>query len=171
MKNETTLQKILKVIFVITGLMISTYGLKDTGYDSEELYCIGPGLIVAGILIGLWFNDQLNAKMEAKRTIIKILELVFFFSGTVILCFGLKDTSWDAEEITIWGGLLLGVGYLIRVISMKNNQSGFTNTGKIFATISIMAILTFQSSIYSNSEDCNCESQLDDIERKIDYLD
>jgi hypothetical protein len=171
MKQETITIKLLSMITIVTGLIIISSGLKDTGWKSEEKFCFGPGFIVTGMILKFWFNDMLIYKLEAKRTIIKIFELILFNSGIIIFSYGLKDTSWDAEEITLGGGVLLALGYCLRDWTIVNREQSISNSIKLYLVIFGIACLTFLSSIYSNSEDCNCEDQLNHIENKIENLD
>lgn len=171
MKEESVIQKVIKLILILSGIVIITYGLKDTGWDSEEIYCIGPGLILLGVMTSFWLQDKMKPKLESKRILIKIIEIILFTVGITILTYGLKDTSWDAEEISIIGGVLIGIGYGFRDLTLEKEAGLLSNTTKLFVLIFALSIITFQSSIYSNSEDCNCENQLNDIENKIERLD
>jgi len=162
--------KLLSTLTILTGVIITSYGIKDTGWESEEIYCIGPGLIIAGIILKFWLRDLLINKLETKRTLVKIFELIFFTAGIIVFSYGLKDTAWDSQEITIIGGILLALGYCLREWTIEKNDLLISNTSKIFFVIFAISVLSFLSSIYSNSNDCNCEDKLNDIENKIENL-
>ena len=166
MKEETKGQKILKSIFVFTGLAIIAFGLKDNSHDGEIIYCFGTGLIVAALLIDLWYTD-----VENKSFLLKNIEFILLVVGTATLCFGLKDNSYDSKNIALYGGLILGLSYAIRTMNTGVDRSKITNTVKITIVISILSILSIESSIYDESQGSGTSDnsgELNDIEFKID---
>ena len=170
MKNETITMKVLTTITIMTGIIITSYGIKDTRWESEEVFCIGPGLIIVGLVIKYWVRDSLINKLETKRAIIKISELFLFTTGIIIFCYGLKNTSSDSEQVTIIGGVLLALGYFLRDWAITKNELIISNSSKLYFVIFALTCLSFLSSIYSNSQDCNCVDKLNDIENKIQNL-
>lgn len=89
----------------------------------------------------------------------------------IVVSYGLKDTSWESKERTFLGGVLIDLGYVLREWTIEKYDHVFTNSMKLYLVIFLISILTFLSSIYSSSQDCKCEDKLNDIERKIEYLD
>jgi cytochrome c oxidase assembly factor CtaG len=146
------------------------YGLKNVGWESEKAYCAGPGLIVFGMTLRYWFSDSLSDKLKTKRTLVKLTELVLFTAGIVIFSYGLKDTSWESKQIAATGGVLLALGYCLRDFAVEKGGETLTNSLKLYLVVFAIAAITLLSATYSNSEDCNCEDRLTEIEGKIDDL-
>lgn len=164
---ESVYKKVMKSVLFISGLAVFCYGLKDGG-SVEEYYWIGPSLIIASVLTGFWNSDSLKKSLESKRNLIKVFELLLFLCGTAILCLGLRDKYGDAEEFSLWGGVVFGMSFAFRDFVVKSDQETSSNSKKILIISAFLAGMSFLASVYDHIE--SAEYQLDRIEEEVEYI-